>query len=231
MQSPAHKSLSPALVVAALGVVYGDIGTSPLYAFKESIAGEHGAGLSTANVLGVLSMIFWAITLVVSVKYVLIVLRANNGGEGGILALLALVLRQFPAKSRLAGVAVACGLFGAAMFYGDSIITPAISVLSAIEGLEVVSPRFTQYVIPLTLLVLIILFAVQSGGTERVGKVFGPIMVVWFVTLGILGALQIGRHPEVLAAIDPLHAMGFVIATSGAGADGHGGGVPGRHGR
>ena len=170
MQSPAHKSLSPALVVAALGVVYGDIGTSPLYAFKESIAGEHGAGLSTANVLGVLSMIFWAITLVVSVKYVLIVLRANNGGEGGILALLALVLRQFPAKSRLAGVAVACGLFGAAMFYGDSIITPAISVLSAIEGLEVVSPRFTQYVIPLTLLVLIVLFAVQSGGTERVGK-------------------------------------------------------------
>ena len=203
MQSPSHKSLSPALVVAALGVVYGDIGTSPLYAFKESIAGEHGAGLSTANVLGVLSMIFWAITLVVSVKYVLIVLRASNGGEGGILALLALVLRQFPAKSRLAGVAVGCGLFGAAMFYGDSIITPAISVLSAIEGLEVVSPRFTQYVIPLTLLVLIVLFAVQSGGTERVGKVFGPIMVVWFVTLGILGVLQISRHPEVLAAIDP----------------------------
>ncbi|HQR54995.1 MAG TPA: potassium transporter Kup [Burkholderiaceae bacterium] len=215
MQPTSHKSLSPALVVAALGVVYGDIGTSPLYAFKESIAGEHGAGLSPANVLGVLSMIFWAVTLVVSVKYVLIVLRASNGGEGGILALLALVLRQFPAKSRLAGVAVGCGLFGAAMFYGDSIITPAISVLSAIEGLEVVSPRFTQFVIPLTLLVLVVLFAVQSGGTERVGKVFGPIMVVWFVTLGILGALQIGRNPGVLAAIDPLHAVGFVAAHPG----------------
>ena len=165
--------------------------------------------------LGVLSMIFWAITLVVSVKYVLIVLRANNGGEGGILALLALVLRQFPAKGRLTSVAVACGLFGAAMFYGDSVITPAISVLSAIEGLDVVSPRFSQYVIPLTLFVLIVLFAVQSGGTERVGSVFGPIMVLWFVTLGILGALQIVRNPGVLAAIDPLHAVGFVIAHPG----------------
>ena len=133
----------------------------------------------------------------------------------GILALLALVLRQFPAKSRLAGVAVGCGLFGAAMFYGDSIITPAISVLSAIEGLEVVSPRFTQYVIPLTLLVLVVLFAVQSGGTERVGKVFGPIMVVWFVTLGILGALQIGRNPGVVqvtfrAPLDRLEKLGLL---------------------
>ena len=215
MHSPSNKALSPTLVVAALGVVYGDIGTSPLYAFKESIAGEHGAGVTHANVLGVLSMIFWAITLVVSVKYVLIVLRANNGGEGGILALLALVLRQFPAKGRLAGVAVACGLFGAAMFYGDSIITPAISVLSAIEGLEVVSPRFTQYVIPLTLLVLIVLFAVQSHGTERVGNVFGPIMVVWFLALGILGAVQIAQDPGVLAAIDPLYAVGFVVGHPG----------------
>ena len=135
-------ALSAALILSALGVVYGDIGTSPLYAFKESIGGEGGAGISQASVLGVLSMIFWAITLVVSIKYVMIVLRASNDGEGGILALLALVLRQLPAEGRYTGAAVALGLFGAAMFYGDSVITPAISVLSAVEGLEVVSPQF-----------------------------------------------------------------------------------------
>ena len=144
-------ALSAALILSALGVVYGDIGTSPLYAFKESIGGEGGAGVSQASVLGVLSMIFWAITLVVSIKYVMIVLRASNDGEGGILALLALVLRQLPAEGRYTGAAVALGLFGAAMFYGDSVITPAISVLSAVEGLEVVSPQLTSWVIPLTL--------------------------------------------------------------------------------
>ena len=204
--------MSPALIVAALGVVYGDIGTSPLYAFKESVGGDHGAGVGHASVLGVLSMIFWAVTLVVSIKYVLIVLRANNGGEGGILALLALVLRQLPAAGRLTGTAVALGLFGAAMFYGDSVITPAISVLSAVEGLEVVSPHFKGFVIPLTLAVLIVLFAVQRSGTARVGSVFGPIMVLWFGTLGVLGALQIARDPGVLAAIDPVYAVGFFVA-------------------
>ncbi len=202
--------LSPALVVAALGVVYGDIGTSPLYAFKESIGGDHGAGVAPDSVLGVLSMIFWVLTLVVSIKYVLIVLRASNGGEGGILALMALVLRQLPARGRLTGVAVSFGLFGASMFYGDSVITPAISVLSAIEGLEVVSPRFNSVVLPLTVAVLICLFVVQRSGTARVGGVFGPIMVLWFLTLGVLGALQIARNPGVLAAIDPVYAAGFV---------------------
>ena len=206
------RKVSPALIVAALGVVYGDIGTSPLYAFKESVGGEHGAGIGQANVLGVLSMIFWAVTLVVSIKYVQIVLRASNGGEGGILALLALVLRQLPAAGRLTGAAVALGLFGAAMFYGDSVITPAISVLSAVEGLEVVSPHFKGFVIPLTLAVLIVLFAVQRSGTARVGSIFGPIMVLWFGTLGVLGALQIARDPGVLAAIDPVFAVGFFIA-------------------
>jgi KUP system potassium uptake protein len=201
---------TPALILATLGVVYGDIGTSPLYAFKESVGGEHGAGVDPASVLGVLSMIFWVLTLVVSVKYVLIVLRANNDGEGGILALMALVLRQLPARGRLTGVAVSFGLFGAAMFYGDSVITPAISVLSAVEGLEVVSPRFKSMVLPLTVAVLIVLFAVQRSGTARVGGVFGPIMVVWFVTLGVLGVLQIARNPEVLTAIDPVYAVGFV---------------------
>jgi KUP system potassium uptake protein len=207
-----NQKLSPALIVAALGVVYGDIGTSPLYAFKESVGGDHGAGVGQAGVLGVLSMIFWAVTLVVSIKYVLIVLHASNGGEGGILALLALVLRQLPAAGRLTGAAVALGLFGAAMFYGDSVITPAISVLSAVEGLEVVSPHFKGFVIPLTLAVLIVLFAVQRSGTARVGSIFGPIMVLWFGTLGVLGALQIARDPGVLAAIDPVYAVGFSVA-------------------
>jgi KUP system potassium uptake protein len=206
------RKVSPALIVAALGVVYGDIGTSPLYAFKESVGGDHGAGVGQAGVLGVLSMIFWAVTLVVSIKYVLIVLHASNGGEGGILALLALVLRQLPAAGRLTGAAVALGLFGAAMFYGDSVITPAISVLSAVEGLEVVSPHFKGFVIPLTLAVLIVLFAVQRSGTARVGSIFGPIMVLWFGTLGVLGALQIARDPGVLAAIDPVYAVGFSVA-------------------
>jgi len=206
------QALSAALILSALGVVYGDIGTSPLYAFKESIGGEGGAGVSQASVLGVLSMIFWAITLVVSVKYVMIVLRASNDGEGGILALLALVLRQLPAEGRYTGAAVALGLFGAAMFYGDSVITPAISVLSAVEGLEVVAPQFASWVIPLTLTILVALFAVQRTGTARVGSVFGPIMLLWFVSIGVLGALQIARHPGVLAALSPLHAISFFVA-------------------
>jgi KUP system potassium uptake protein len=204
------------LFIAALGVVYGDIGTSPLYALKESLAGEHGAGTTPAAVFGVLSMIFWAITLVVSVKYVLIVLRAHNEGEGGILALLALVMRQIPARGALPAAAAAAGLFGAAMFYGDSAITPAISVLSAIEGLEVVSPRFKDFVIPLTLAVLIGLFAVQYKGTASIGRVFGGVMLAWFATLAVLGVVQIARQPEVLQAIDPVYAVAFVLANPGA---------------
>jgi KUP system potassium uptake protein len=208
--NPEHK-LSPALILGALGIVYGDIGTSPLYAFKESVGGVHGTGVEPASVIGVLSMIFWAITLVVSVKYVLIVLRADNAGEGGILALLALVLRQLPAQSRLTGVAITFGLIGAAMFYGDSVITPAISVLSAIEGLEVASPRLEALVIPLTLAVLVGLFALQRSGTARVGSLFGPVMLVWFGTIGALGAIQLVRDPGVLVAVDPLYAIGFFL--------------------
>src|SRR5512137_186382 len=145
------------LTLAALGVVYGDIGTSPLYAFKESIGGEHAVGVAAADVLGVLSLIFWALTLVVSLKYVLLVLRADNDGEGGILALLALVLRQLPAGGRVTQTAVVLGLFGAAMFYGDSVITPAISVLSAVEGLDVISPAFSASIVPLTIAILVVL--------------------------------------------------------------------------
>ena len=200
-----------ALLIAALGVVYGDIGTSPLYALKESLAGSSSAGITPESVYGVLSMIFWAVTLVVSIKYVLIVLRASNEGEGGILALLALVSRQIPAGGRLPTIAVAAGLFGAAMFYGDSVITPAISVLSAVEGLEVVSPRFKTFVIPLALALLIALFVVQRRGTASIGGIFGPIMLVWFATLAILGGVQIARDPAVLQAIDPIYAISFVL--------------------
>lgn len=209
------RKLSSTVLLAAVGVVYGDIGTSPLYAFKESLAGEHGAGVTADSVFGVLSMIFWAVTLVVSIKYVLLVLRADNNGEGGILALLALVLRQMPAAGRLRTAAIGAGLIGAAMFYGDSVITPAISVLSAVEGLKVVSPIFEPLVIPLTLAVLVALFAVQSNGTTRVGQVFGPIMVVWFIVLGVLGLVQIVREPQVLLALDPLYALRYAAAQPG----------------
>ena len=201
-----------ALTLAALGIVYGDIGTSPLYAFKESIGGEHAAGAGSVEVLGVLSMIFWAVTLVVSLKYVVVVLRAGNDGEGGVLALLALVLRQLPAKARVTRVAIALGLLGAAMFYGDSVITPAISVLSAVEGLGVISPQLSDWIVPLTLLILLGLFLSQRFGTARVGGVFGPIMVVWFTVIGALGAVQIAIQPQVLAALDPVHAAAYMVA-------------------
>lgn len=195
----------PAL--GALGVVYGDIGTSPLYAFKESLAGEHGIGVSPGNVLGVLSLIFWSLTLVVTLKYVILVLRADNEGEGGILSLLSLVLRRLPEASRWRGPAIVGGLIGASMFYGDSVITPAISVLSAVEGLEIVSPALEHYVVPLTLGILLGLFLVQKTGTGGVGKVFGPIMLVWFLTLGALGAWQIAADPSVLRALSPHYAV------------------------
>jgi KUP system potassium uptake protein len=200
------------LLVAALGVVYGDIGTSPLYAVKESLSGDGGAGVTPDAVYGVLSMVFWAVTLVVSIKYVLIVLRASNDGEGGILALLALVTRQIPASGRLPAIAVGAGLFGASMFYGDSIITPAISVLSAIEGLEVVSPQFKEFVIPLTLAVLVALFAVQRRGTASIGGIFGPVMLIWFGTIAALGVAQIIHDPAILQAIDPIYAVTFIVS-------------------
>jgi len=208
--NPAHK-LSPALVLAALGIVYGDIGTSPLYAFRESLGGEHGVGSQASAVTGVLSMIFWAVTIVISLKYIVLVLRADNQGEGGDLALLALVLRQLPSVGRLPRVAAVLGLISAAMFYGDSVITPAISVLSAVEGMSVVSRQFERWVLPLTLITLLGLFFVQRRGTGQVGNVFGPIMLLWFGTIGTLGLIQIVQHPQVLVALHPLHAVDFVI--------------------
>ena len=209
------RKLSAAILLAALGIAYGDIGTSPLYAFKESLAGGHGVGVTADAVFGVLSMIFWAVTLIVSIKYMLLVLRADNDGEGGILSLLALVLRQIPAAGRMRQAAVGAGLLGAAMFFGECVVTPAISVLSAAEGLQVVSPVFTPYVIPLTLIVLVALFMVQSKGTATVGRAFGPIMLVWFVVLGGLGLWQIVDHPQVLLALDPLYALRYAAAEPG----------------
>ena len=207
----AKHGRSWAVLVAALGVVYGDIGTSPLYAFREAVGGEHGVGVTPDAVYGVLSMIFWAITLVVSIKYVMLVLRADNDGEGGILALTALVLRQIPVQGRWRRPAVIAGLIGASMFYGDAVITPAISVLSAVEGLEVVSPALEHWVLPLALVILVALFVVQKHGTARVGRVFGPVMLVWFMTLAVLGAMQIAANPDVLHALAPGYALNAAL--------------------
>ena len=203
------------LTLAALGVVYGDIGTSPLYALKEVFGGSHHpVPISEANVLGILSLVFWSLMLIVSVKYIAFIMRANNKGEGGIMALMALVLRNEKNASR-ARVLMLLGLFGAALFYGDGLITPAISVLSAVEGLEVAAPALQPYVIPATLIVLVGLFAVQKRGTARVGAFFGPIMIVWFATLAILGVIGIARVPQVLTALNPVYAVTF-LATHGA---------------
>jgi KUP system potassium uptake protein len=197
------------LSLAALGVVYGDIGTSPLYAMRECFYGEYGVPVSPANVLGVLSLIVWSLFLVVSVKYLVFVMRADNRGEGGILALMALVVpSQAPARGRPWRLAM-LGLFGAALLYGDGMITPAISVLSAMEGLEVATPLFQPYVVPATIVVLLGLFLFQSRGTARVGAVFGPVTFVWFAVLAMLGIRAILDEPSVLRALSPVHAVVF----------------------
>ena len=207
MQS--SKSPLAALTLGAIGVVYGDIGTSVLYAVKEVFGSGH-VDFSTGNVYGILSVLFWTLTVIVSIKYVVLVLRADNNGEGGLIAMLALASQAVKDKPRLRAVLLAVGIFGTSLFYGDGVITPAISVLSAVEGMEVVSPRFTEGVIPLTLLILFCLFAVQKHGTGGVGRYFGPITLVWFFTLAALGVSNIVRHPEILQAISPHHAVGFM---------------------
>ena len=203
---PDRKRLA-ALCLTALGVVYGDIGTSPLYAVRECFYGQHGVRVSPENVLGVLSLIFWALVIVVTVKYHVYVLRADNQGEGGILAMLALIPARVRQRGR--GVLVAMGLFGAALLYGDGIITPAISVLSAIEGVQVVTPMLSHLVVPITLGILVGLFLFQKRGTGGVGAVFGPVMLVWFSTLVVLGVSWIIRAPRVLLAVNPVHAWSF----------------------
>ncbi|HXF94889.1 MAG TPA: potassium transporter Kup [Gemmatimonadales bacterium] len=201
------------LSLAALGVVYGDIGTSPLYALREAFYGSHPVALTRLNVLGVLSLIFWSLIVVISIKYLVFVMRADNKGEGGILALMALIQRGRLARGLpLRRLITLCGLFGAALMYGDSVLTPAISVLSAVEGLKVATPALAPWVIPLTLLILVGLFLFQSRGTLGVGKVFGWAMLLWFATLALLGVNQIARQPEVLLAVSPQYAVEFFLA-------------------
>ncbi len=204
-----NKSSLAALTLGAIGVVYGDIGTSVLYAIKEIFGSGH-VPFTHANVYGVLSIVFWTLTVIVSLKYVTLVLRADNGGEGGLIAMLALASQAVKDKPELRKWLLAVGIFGTSLFYGDGVITPAISVLSAVEGLEVVSPAFKQYVVPITLVVLFALFFVQKRGTGGIGRFFGPITVLWFVSIALLAVPHILGHPEILAALSPHHALRFM---------------------
>ena len=194
--------------MTAIGVVYGDIGTSPLYAMRECFFGSHSVPATHANVLGVLSLIIYSLLLVISVKYIAIVMRADNQGEGGILALTALLPQKRENNGRMP-VLIMLGIFGASLLYGDGIITPAITVLGAVEGLKVATPLFDPYVVPVAVVILIGVFAIQRHGTHRVGRLFGPIMVAWFVVIGALGVMWLTRHPVVLTAVDPRHAFSF----------------------
>lgn len=206
------------LALGALGVVYGDIGTSPLYAFRESFHHTYGLAVTPANILGILSLIFWALTIVISIKYIAFVMRADNRGEGGILALTALIFPpDGPRRYNPRYLLILLGIFGTALLYGDGMITPAISVLSAVEGLEVATPFFRPYIIPITIAILVGLFLFQNQGTERVGKIFGPVTLVWFTVLALLGIPWIVRQPGVLVAINPYYGIEFFIQNGLAG--------------
>ena len=209
----------PLLVIAALGVVFGDIGTSPLYALKLSVEATQGSGAGiTTSVLGVLSLITWALIIVVSIKYILIIMRADNHGEGGVFALTALLLRKIEKKSKTSKArwfVIILGTLGAALFFGDSLITPAISVLSAVEGLKVVSPQLGKYVIYISLALVSILFAVEKFGTSKIGAFFGPIMLVWFATIGYFGLLEIIDKPSILRALNPMYGINFLLNHQG----------------
>jgi KUP system potassium uptake protein len=206
------KSSFAALTLSAVGIVYGDIGTSPLYTLKAVFHDAHGLALNTANLLGIISLIFWALTLIVSLKYVSLILRADNRGEGGIMALMALSLNSVTKHSRWYFPLMVLGVFGATMFYGDSVITPAISVLGAIEGLQTALPGMSHWVVvAITIAVLIGLYSVQSRGTAGIGRWFGPVMVVWFIVLAVLGVMHIVEAPQILAALNPLYAFQFMV--------------------
>ncbi|HYC42059.1 MAG TPA: potassium transporter Kup [Noviherbaspirillum sp.] len=211
MASQPHKSSLAALTLAAIGVVYGDIGTSPLYTMKEVFAPAHGLPLNEENLFGVTSLIVWALIIIVSLKYVTLVLRADNRGEGGVMALVALALSSVGPKSFWHRPLVFAGLIGAAMFFGDGVITPAISVLSAVEGLEVATPAFKPYVVPAAVIVLVALFTLQSKGTGGIGKWFGPVVLIWFGTLAAMGVVNILENPAILAAFNPVHGFRFLV--------------------
>ena len=210
-----HDHRLAALSLGALGVVFGDIGTSPLYAFKEAFGGQHALPLSEANVFGVLSLIFWAVMLIVSVKYVTFVLRFDNKGEGGVLALLALASQLFRKNRRLSQVATVIAVFAASLFYGDAVITPAISVLSAVEGISVATPALERWIVPATLAILVGVFALQPYGTGKIGRLFGPVTMIWFFIIGGLGVMSILQTPAILKALDPGYAVRFAIHSPG----------------
>src|SRR5690242_8790792 len=212
MDSEPHRRTSSrtALTLAALGVVYGDIGTSPLYAVKETFNPGHGIPLNAENILGGMSAIFWALMIVVSVKYVILIMRADNKGEGGIMALLALASSAVKDHPQWRATIMLLGVFGASLFYGDAVLTPAISVLSAVEGLEVGTTAFKPYVVPIATGILVGLFLIQKHGTGVVGLLFGPVCALWFLAIGAAGAWNIAKAPAILAALDPRHAFGFV---------------------
>ena len=210
-----NGKLRQSLVVGALGVVYGDIGTSPLYAVKQCF--DNLGGVSEASAFGVLSLITWALFIVVTLKYVIVIMRADNRGEGGILALTALALRVGGRSRRAYGLILAAGLVGASLFYGDGVITPAISVLSAVEGIKVATPLFEPYVLPITIILLVVLFMMQSRGTSAVGGFFGPVMAVWFLVIAGLGIAEIVREPRILLALNPVYGLAFLAGDPGRG--------------
>ncbi|WP_414500896.1 potassium transporter Kup [Zymobacter sp. IVIA_12111.31 C1] len=213
----AARKVSTGLVVAAVGVVLGDIGTSPLYAFKEIFIGGYGVAVSPDSIRGVLSLLLWSMIWVVSIKYVMLVTRADNQGEGGVLSLMALARRYVKPGTRRRGLLVTLGLLGAALLYGDSMITPAVSVLSSIEGLELAYPHLDDKVVPISVVIILGLFTLQRFGTERIGKLFGPVMLLWFLTLGVLGLINILKAPAVLEAVNPWWALTFFHHNPGVG--------------
>ncbi len=218
MQQQQDRKRLATLTLAALGIVYGDIGTSPLYSIKEVFGGaHHPVPITPDNVLGILSLFFWSLLIVVTLKYVAFIMRANNKGEGGIIALMTLALHKGTPGTWQQKLLVTLGLFGAALFYGDGVITPAISVLSAVEGLEIITPAFKPYILPITLVILVGLFIFQRRGTASVGALFGPVMVIWFAVLAAFGLLAIVEHPGVLAALNPLWGFNFLSANPALG--------------
>lgn len=208
------KSGLAALVLGSIGIVYGDIGTSVLYAFKELFSAGH-LSLNEANILGLLSLLFWTLTIVVSLKYVLLVLRADNRGEGGMVAMLALAAQGVTHKPKVRAFLLALGIFGTALFYGDGVITPAISVLSAVEGLKLIVPQSQPFVLPIAIVVIFALFLIQKHGTQGVGRLFAPVMLLWFLLIGAIGVFQVVDHPDVLRALSPHYAIGFITENPG----------------
>lgn len=210
--SPTHANPKSLLMLGALGVVFGDIGTSPLYALRECfLSNDRALALQPENILGVLSVMFWVLIIIISIEYVTFVLRADNNGEGGILSLMALLVTKAKGQTRWRRYFVALALIGAALIFADAMITPAISVISAVEGLKAQTPALAPYVVPVALLILVVLFAAQHVGTARIGRVFGPLMLLWFVALGLIGLNSLWQTPEVLAALNPLHAVNFFL--------------------